>query len=43
VQTADVRKSGACVPCRVTKTRVRHNHVSPHAESLSTDHVFALL
>lgn len=24
VQTADVRKSGACVPCRVTKTRVRH-------------------
>lgn len=23
VQTADVRKSGACLPCRVTKTRVR--------------------
>ncbi|KAG5926819.1 hypothetical protein E4U42_002925 [Claviceps africana] len=26
LQTADVRKSGACVPCRVTKTRVRHHH-----------------
>lgn len=24
-QTADVRKSGACLPCRITKTRVRHN------------------
>lgn len=23
-QTADVRKSGACLPCRVSKTRVRH-------------------
>lgn len=23
MQTADVRKSGACLPCRVTKTRVR--------------------
>lgn len=24
LQTADVRKSGACLPCRVSKTRVRH-------------------
>ena len=23
-QTADVRRSGACIPCRVSKTRVRH-------------------
>ncbi|KAG6005412.1 hypothetical protein E4U21_000192 [Claviceps maximensis] len=30
LQTADVRKSGACVPCRVTKTRVRHYHASLH-------------
>ncbi|KAG5984030.1 hypothetical protein E4U55_006259 [Claviceps digitariae] len=26
LQTADVRKSGACVPCRVTKTRAFPNH-----------------
>lgn len=24
LQTADVRKNGACLPCRLTKTRVRH-------------------
>lgn len=42
VQTADVRKSGACVPCRVTKTRVRHCHAYPQTKSrsLSTDHRF---
>uniref|UniRef100_A0A1Y1MMY3 Uncharacterized protein n=1 Tax=Photinus pyralis TaxID=7054 RepID=A0A1Y1MMY3_PHOPY len=34
VQTADVRKSGACVPCRVTKTRVRHYHPTPQAVSV---------
>lgn len=26
-QTADVRKSGACLPCRVSKTRVRTNAI----------------
>lgn len=29
VQTADVRKSGACLPCRVTKTRVRQLRSPP--------------
>lgn len=29
-QTADVRKSGACLPCRLTKTRVRTVRNSPH-------------
>ncbi|KID90035.1 hypothetical protein MGU_02740 [Metarhizium guizhouense ARSEF 977] len=29
VQTADVRKSGACVPCRVTKTRCHDSGVCP--------------
>lgn len=31
LQTADVRKSGACLPCRISKTRVRQGlHVSPY-------------
>lgn len=29
LQTADVRKSGACVPCRVSKIRVRHQSHPP--------------
>lgn len=30
LQTADVRKSGACVPCRVSKIRVRQPPHTPH-------------
>ena len=30
MQTADVRKSGACLPCRVSKTRVRQIGLSPY-------------
>lgn len=30
MQTADVRKSGACLPCRLSKTRVRQNRSPPN-------------
>ena len=33
-QTADVRKSGACLPCRVSKTRVRQAYFSALSLSL---------
>ncbi|KAI5466350.1 hypothetical protein BGZ63DRAFT_420842 [Mariannaea sp. PMI_226] len=37
-QTADVRKSGACLPCRVTKTRCHDNGVCPTCRKLFPDH-----
>lgn len=38
VQTADVRKSGACVPCRVTKTRCQDSGVCPTCRKAFPDH-----
>ncbi|KAH6898702.1 hypothetical protein B0T10DRAFT_117042 [Thelonectria olida] len=37
-QTADVRKSGACLPCRVTKTRCHESGVCPTCRKLFPDH-----
>lgn len=39
VQTADVRKSGACLPCRVTKTRVRYKPPSVPLGSGAESHL----
>ncbi|UNI14947.1 hypothetical protein JDV02_001524 [Purpureocillium takamizusanense] len=38
VQTADVRKSGACLPCRVTKTRCHESGVCPTCRKSFPDH-----
>ncbi|KAF4512444.1 hypothetical protein G6O67_001583 [Ophiocordyceps sinensis] len=38
VQTADVRKSGACLPCRVTKTRCHESGVCPSCRKAFPDH-----
>ncbi|KAK7424883.1 hypothetical protein QQX98_000158 [Neonectria punicea] len=37
-QTADVRKSGACLPCRVTKTRCQESGVCPTCRKAFPDH-----
>ncbi|KAG5984431.1 hypothetical protein E4U43_006172, partial [Claviceps pusilla] len=38
LQTADVRKSGACVPCRVTKTRCHESGVCPTCRKAFPNH-----
>ncbi|KAG6038371.1 hypothetical protein E4U41_004237 [Claviceps citrina] len=38
MQTADVRKSGACVPCRVTKTRCHDSGVCPTCRKAFPNH-----
>ncbi|CAM1506803.1 Fc.00g064440.m01.CDS01 [Cosmosporella sp. VM-42] len=38
VQTADVRKSGACLPCRVSKTRCHESGVCPTCRKAFPDH-----
>ncbi|KAH7329074.1 hypothetical protein B0I35DRAFT_473712 [Stachybotrys elegans] len=38
VKTADVRKSGACLPCRVSKTRCHENGVCPTCRKAFPDH-----
>ncbi|RSL46738.1 hypothetical protein CEP53_010221 [Fusarium sp. AF-6] len=37
-QTADVRKSGACLPCRISKTRCQDCGVCPHCRKAFPDH-----
>ncbi|RFU73489.1 hypothetical protein TARUN_8774 [Trichoderma arundinaceum] len=37
-QTADVRKSGACLPCRVSKTRCHDSGVCPTCRKAFPDH-----
>jgi hypothetical protein len=37
-QTADVRKSGACVPCRLSKTRCQDRGVCPSCRKAFPDH-----
>ncbi|KAF4123408.1 hypothetical protein GMORB2_6109 [Geosmithia morbida] len=37
-QTADVRKSGACLPCRISKTRCHENGVCPACRKAFPDH-----
>ncbi|KAG9249526.1 uncharacterized protein F5Z01DRAFT_631548 [Emericellopsis atlantica] len=37
-QTADVRKSGACLPCRVSKTRCHENGVCPACRKAFPEH-----
>ncbi|RGP66523.1 hypothetical protein FLONG3_8833 [Fusarium longipes] len=37
-QTADVRKSGACLPCRISKTRCQDCGVCPYCRKAFPDH-----
>ncbi|KAK5990793.1 hypothetical protein PT974_09066 [Cladobotryum mycophilum] len=37
-QTADVRKSGACLPCRVSKTRCHESGICPTCRKAFPDH-----
>ncbi|KAM5369891.1 hypothetical protein ACJZ2D_008792 [Fusarium nematophilum] len=37
-RTADVRKSGACLPCRISKTRCQDCGVCPHCRKAFPDH-----